>query len=99
MDVVVIGGQTVVMGFVVRIFIHSKCDGHSPIDSPFSRAQESLNIFWVDVHRGQVVSRHLHIAPKQDSKAFIFREIIKNKEIANHREGFRPRNASQSMWV
>jgi len=46
-----------------------------------------------------VVSRHLHNAAKQDSKAFIFRDIIKNKEIANRRVGFKTRNASQSIWV
>jgi hypothetical protein len=73
MDVVVIGNrQTVVMGFVVRIFIHSKFDGHSTTSIHHSQELKSLGIFlWADVHRGQVVSHHLHNAANQDLKAFI----------------------------
>jgi hypothetical protein len=87
------------MGFVVRIFIHSKCDDHSPIDSPFSRAQESLNI-----SLGGCTSRPSGFSPSTQCSKARFKgihilEIIKNKEIANRRVGFRTRNASQSIWV
>jgi hypothetical protein len=91
--------QEVVMGFVVRIFIHSKCNGHSSIDSPFLRAQESLNIYL-----GGCISRPSGFSPstqciKPRFKGIHISEIIKNKEIANRRVVFRTRNTSQSIWV
>jgi hypothetical protein len=98
-----IGGQTDRQSWWVSwlgIFIHSRCDGHSIIDSSFSWAQESLNI-----SLGGCTQRPSGFSPSTQCKQSniqrhsYFRDIIKNKEIANRHVGFRTRNASQSIWV
>ena len=71
MNVVVQGDrQTVVMGFVVRIFIYSKCDGHSPIVSPFSRVFEYF--FGRMYTEAKWFLAIYTMQAKQDSKTFIF---------------------------